>query len=150
MRRPSSVGQKWGSYRAAGAIGLGVWGHDQPGRAVPGAGWGQIITPTIDIYTSEREQRFDDYGRALNSSEYRTSSGLTSGRVDVGEIMRLAGERGRTMLDQLTQQGVPLRKRACRPSELRMRSSVRKQTSGFPSEDFGERWSWPYGLRVRQ
>ena len=60
--------------------------------------------------------------------------------------MRLAGERGRTTLDELTQQGVPFEE-ARMQAERAARDAVHKQTSGFPREDFGERWSWPYGLR---
>ena len=144
---PASLGwTKWGSYQPRARVGLGVWGHDKGlSNPFPILG-GAIITPTIDIYTAEREQQFDQHGRALDEREYRTSSGLTSGHAYVGEIMQKAGAWGRAKMDTLIAQGVPFEE-ARMMAERAARQSVREQIEIFPREDFGEQWSWPRGLR---
>ena len=82
-----------------GEVGLGVWGHDQGlDDPFPVLG-GSIITPTIDIYTRERAAALRRLRPGSESSEISRSARASGPAAPtVGEIMRLAGERGRTML----------------------------------------------------
>ena len=135
-----------GSYQPKGRISLGVWGHDQGlDDPFPILG-GKIITSTLDIYTKDREQQFDEYGRALNQQEYHPRADFRSGRVEVGNIMQTAGARGRSVYEQMIAQGMT-QDEARLAGERASHGSVRSQTSSFPSEDFGQRWDWPQGLR---
>ena len=62
---PAKLGwTKWGAHEPRARVGLSIWGQDHMAEPFPVLG-GAIVTPTIDIFTRERAQRFDDYGLSL-------------------------------------------------------------------------------------
>lgn len=146
-------GSKWGSYHPA-SLGWTRWGDYEPKSKVSLSSWGwsyglndpfpilggSIVSPTIDIHSKKDPEG----GR----NKYRVSSKMRSGREEAANIMRFAGQKGHTEMKRLLAQDENLSVRdAGLMAERTARQSVRNQTQSFARADFGERWSYPYGLR---
>jgi hypothetical protein len=146
-------GSRWGSYRPA-SLGWTRWGDYEPKSKISLSSWGwnyglrdpfpilggSIVSPTIDI----RTKKDPEGGR----HQYRVSSAMRSGREEAASIMKFAGEKGQAEMKRLLAQDENLSIRdAGLMAEKVARQSVRNQTQAFARADFGERWSYPYGLR---
>jgi hypothetical protein len=137
---------QWSNYQPRSRVGLSSWGWEYGLKDPFPILGGAIISPTIDIFTRQREQEYDEQGRPLHNPYQRVSSGLVSGRATVGQIMQRAAERGKAELEKLVAAGMTVGE-AGLLAERVARQSVRSQTQSFGRADFGERWSYPYGLR---
>jgi hypothetical protein len=155
-------GAKWGAYNPAG-LGWTKWGNYQPQSRVGLSSWGwnyglgrnafpilsgAIVAPTINIFTDKIDDEYDSDGRSMSGERgnYRTRVEMRSGRQEVGHIMRLASERGRAELGRLMKGGMSVSE-AGLLAERTAKQSVRSQVQPFGRADFGERGSYPYGLR---
>lgn len=158
----SGGGGNWGGYNPAG-LGWTKWGNYQPNSRVGLSSWGwnyglgrdafpilsgAIVAPTINISTERIEDEYDSDGRPMSGDggNYRTRVEMRSGRQEVGHIMKLAGQRGKEELARLMKGGMSVGE-AGLLAERAAKQSVRSQVQPFGRADFGERWSYPYGLR---
>lgn len=147
---PAGLGwTKWGNYQPHSRVGLSSWGWNYGlGRDAFPILSGAIVAPTINISTRRVEDEYDSDGRPMSGDggNYRTEVEMRSGRQEVGHIMRQAGQRGRDELARLMKGGMSVGE-AGLLAERAAKQSVRSQVQPFGRADFGERWSYPYGLR---
>lgn len=147
---PAGLGwTKWGNYQPQSRVGLSSWGWNYGlGRDAFPILSGAIVAPTINISTRRVDDEYDSDGRPMSGDggNYRTEVEMRSGRQEVGHIMKTAGERGRAELARLMKGGMSVGE-AGLLAERAAKQSVRSQVQPFGRADFGERWSYPYGLR---